>query len=105
MKEKLAKKNKSLKSAIERYNTYSRFIESYAKTKSLDEYAEYVRLTMGNSADGLSEHYERLLYSYEHGYPDALLSNLYDRLLAADEYKKKVTEELKALLREYEGKA
>lgn len=97
MKDALARKNKSVKAAIERYNTYARFVEAYTKTKSLDAYANHVRLSHNGE---YSEMYEHMLYCYDHGNSEPLLSNLYDRLLAADEYKKKVTEELRALLRE-----
>jgi histone acetyltransferase (RNA polymerase elongator complex component) len=100
MKDALERKNKSLKLAIERYNTYKTFIEKYKTTKSLDEYVTFITGTFSSLSESLVEHYEKMIYHYKNGNSEPLLSNLYDRLLAADEYKQKVTEELKSLLRE-----
>lgn len=98
--ESLNKKNKSLKLAIERYNTYKAFVDTYKTTKSLSDYAEHVRRTTASLSEDLAAHYESMIYSYEHGNVSPLLENLYDRLLAADEHKVKVADELKSLLRE-----
>lgn len=100
MNDKLSKKSKSLKQAIERYNLYAGFVEQYTKTKTLDEYIDHVKSNANTLSEGMVEYYDKLIYSYKHGNSEPLLSNLYDRLLAADEYKKKVAEELKSLLRE-----
>ena len=75
-------------------------VDTYKKTRSLDEYVVHVRNTTANLSEGLVAHYERMIYSYNNGNPSPLLENLYDRLLAADEYKTKVADELKSLLRE-----
>lgn len=99
-KEALNKKRKSLKLAIERYNEYKRFVDVYKNNKSLDEYVEHVRRISTTLSESLVEHYERMICTYKEGNSGPLLSNLYDRLLAADEYKQKITEELKSLLRE-----
>ena len=99
-KEALNKKRKSLKLAIERYNEYKRFVDVYKTNKSLDEYIEYIRRITTTLSESLIEHYERMICTYKEGNSCPLLSNLYDRLLAADEYKQKITEELKSLLRE-----
>ena len=99
-KEALNKKRKSLKIAIERYNEYKRFVDVYKTNKSLDEYVEHIRRISTTLSESLIEHYERMICTYKEGNSGPLLSNLYDRLLAADEYKQKITEELKSLLRE-----
>ena len=99
-KEALNKKRKSLKLAIERYNEYKRFVDVYKTNKSLDEYVEHIRRISTTLSESLIEHYERMICTYKEGNSGPLLSNLYDRLLAADEYKQKITEELKSLLRE-----
>ena len=99
-KEALNKKRKSLKLAIERYNEYKRFVDVYKTNKSLDEYVEHIRQISTTLSESLIEHYERMICTYKEGNSGPLLSNLYDRLLAADEYKQKITEELKSLLRE-----
>lgn len=99
-KDALTRKNKSLKSAIERYNTYKRYVDLYKSTKSLDEYASYVKDAASSMSEGLVEYYESMVRSYESGNYEPLLSHLYDRLLAADEHRAKVATELKTLLRE-----
>ena len=99
-KEALNKKRKSLKLAIERYNEYKHFVDVYKANKSLDEYVEHIRRISTTLSESLIEHYERMISTYKEGNSGPLLSNLYDRLLAADEYKQKITEELKSLLRE-----
>ena len=99
-KEALNKKRKTLKSAIDRYDEYKHFVDVYKMTKSLDEYVEHIRKISTTLSEGLLDHYERMIATYKEGNHEPLLSNLYDRLLAADEYKQKITEELKSLLRE-----
>ena len=99
-KETLNKKRKSLKLAIERYDEYKHFVDTYKATKSLDEYIAYIRRISTTLSDNLLENYEKMIAVYNNGNHEPLLSNLYDKLLAADEYKYKITEELKSLLRE-----
>ena len=70
------------------------------EAKSLDEYIEHIRRVSTTLSESLIEHYERMICTYKEGNSGPLLSNLYDRLLAADEYKQKITEELKSLLRD-----
>lgn len=96
----LTKKNKSLKSAIERYKTFKEYVEIYKLTKSLDKYAEYIINETANMKESLADYYKSMISSYESGNIEPLLSHLYDRLLAADEYKRKVSEELKLMLKE-----
>lgn len=98
MEDKISKKSKALKLAIERYNMYKRFADSYKETKSLEEYIDHIKQT--NSSIKLAESYEPLFRSYEYGNVEPLLSHLFERLLAADEYKTKLAKELKTLLRE-----
>jgi predicted solute-binding protein len=100
MNSKLDKKSKSLKLAIEKYNEYKSFVDVYNKTKSLDSYIEFINKTINTLSEDLSERYEKMIYIYNNGNKEPLLSNLYDRLLAADENKNKIADELKALLRE-----
>jgi len=96
----LTRKNKSLKSAIERYKTYKNFVEVYKFTKSLDSYAEYIRGEISSVKEGIADYYKSMISSYENGNSEPLLAHLYDRLLAADEHKRKVSDELKLLLKE-----
>ena len=100
MKDKLIKKNKSLKLAIERYDMYKNFVQLYKKTKSLDEYVTHVRSAYTGLSEETTQKYEFMIYWYNHGNPEPLLSNLYGKLLAADEYKTKTANELKSLLKE-----
>lgn len=100
-KEELTRKNKSLKQAIERYETYKRFVETYKTSKSLDEYAMHVKMITANASDTVIAHYDDIINMYKHGNSEPLLTSLYDKLLAADEYKAKVADEIKTLLREH----
>jgi DNA-binding SARP family transcriptional activator len=100
MKEILAKKKKTLESAIDRFNEYKKFVDHYNSTKSLDMYVEFIGRASNTFSEGLSEHYDNLIRLYQNGNEKPLLSNLYDRLLAADEYKNKIADELTNLLRE-----
>ena len=100
MKDELTKKSKSLKAAIERFNTFNRFVEIYKSTRSLDEFVTFTRLTYSTlSEDSVNKH-ERMIYAYELGDSTALLTDLYDRLLSADDYKNKLADEIKNMLRE-----
>ena len=98
MEDKISKKSKALRLAIERYNMYQKFANIYKETNKLDDYIEHVKQTSSNSS--LIDHYESLFRSYEYGNVEPLLSNLFERLLAADEYKNKLAKELKTLLKE-----
>lgn len=100
MKDKLIKKNKSLKLAIEHYNLFQSFINTYKKTKSLDDYVEHLKSTSGGLSEDTVDRYKSMIYRYEHGNAEPLLSNLYNRLLAVDEYKNKLANEIKLLLKE-----
>lgn len=93
------KKKKSLESAISRYNEYKLYVDEYKTTKKLDLYVEHINSISADFSDGLLEYYENMIRLYKEGNDRQLLSNLYDRLLAADDYKNKVAEELKQLLR------
>lgn len=104
MKDRIEKKSKSLKSAIERYNEYKHFVDCYKSSNNLDAYVDHIHNTSKSLSKSLLEKYEQMIYDYKRGNIEPLLSNLYDRLLAADEYKEKVSNELKVLLREYENK-
>jgi hypothetical protein len=104
MKDRIEKKSKSLKSAIERYNEYKRFVDCYKSNNNLDAYIEHIRSSTKSLSKNLLEKYDQMIDCYKCGNIEPLLSNLYDRLLAADEYKEKVSNELKVLLREYENK-
>ena len=99
-KEALSKKNKSLKMAIERCNMYKQFVETYKESKSLDEYATHIKMLSANASESTIAHYDEMINSYKHGNDAPLLSNLYDRLLAADEYQVKLSHELKDMLKE-----
>lgn len=100
MKDKLSKKSKSLKSAIEKYDQLKLFVDHYNKTNSLDIYIEYLTQSSGSMSIAANEHLEKMILHYNNGNKEPLLSYLYDRLLAADDYKKKLSEELKLVLRE-----
>lgn len=99
-KQMLSKKSKSLKSAIERYNMYKRFVDTYNKNKSLDEYINHLSFVNVNASSDTLIYYEGLIKDYESGNHEPLLTNLYNKLLAADECKTKAAEELKSYLRE-----
>ncbi len=100
MKDKISKKHDSLKLAIERYNMYAKFVEAYTKTKTLDDYISHIKSVSSTYSEDMMAHYESMFRSYDLGNVEPLLSNLYDRLLAADEYKNKLANELKTLLKE-----
>lgn len=102
MNAELEKKTKSLKSAIDRYDTYKRLTDSYNTNNNLDEYIAFIQESSKTMSESLLEHYNKLIYSYNCGNVEPLLSNLYDRLLDADERKNRLSIELKDLLRDYE---
>lgn len=98
MKDELLKKNKSLKKAIEKYNMYKRFVDLYNRNKSLDEYINHIRLSNANAGDDVIMHYENMIRSHDNGNDEPLLTNLYNKLLAADDDKNKLSNELKTVL-------
>jgi len=99
MNKELDRKNKSLKLAIERYNTLKEFIDEYNEKKSLCKYVEHIRCGYSNMSESMKQYYDKLITSYNAGNHEPLLSNLYNRLLDADEHKSKVASELKTLLK------
>lgn len=100
MKDKIANKNKALKSAIERYSKYKRFVDNYNYSKSVDEYITYLSLSMANSSDEAKNKFDSMVRSHKLGNDEPIVSHMYERLLAADEYQRKVADELKSLLKE-----
>lgn len=99
MNQNLNKKSNSLKNAIDRYNTFKKFVDLYKSTESLDEYVEYIKSTSVNISENMSDYYDSIIGSYKRGNSEPLLSNLYNRLLDADERKNKIAEELKQVLK------
>lgn len=100
MKELINKKTKTLKLAIEKYNMYKRFADKYNESKSLEEYINHILLINANASTDVLVKYESMIRLYRNGDDSQLLNNLFEHLLNADEYKTKVADELKALLRE-----
>lgn len=100
IKDKINAKNKALKSAIERYNVYERFVSNYKKSKSVEEYITYISNLSSGMSDDTRDRFNSMIRSHELGNDEPILSHMYERLLAADEYKRKVADELKSLLRE-----
>lgn len=100
MNELIAKKTKSLKNANERYKLYKRFVDLYSKTKSLDEYVKYLELNFSNLNEGLLKYYESMISAYRAGDDSKLVSNLFERLLGADDNRTKIADEVKSLLGE-----
>lgn len=100
MEDKLSKKSKRLKIAIENYNKYKSFADSYAITHSLDEYISYIKEDTSNMTISLNEKYSRLIWHYNNGNHQPLLSNLYERILALDELKNNIASDIKILLSE-----
>lgn len=98
-KQSLSKKSRTLKLAIERFNMYKRFVDTYNKSKSLDEYINHLSLVNVNASNDTLIYYEGLIKEYELGNHEPLLTNLYNKLLAADECKTKTAEDLKSYLR------
>lgn len=99
-KEVIKKKSNSLKSAIKRYNEYKLFVDKYKATKSLDDYIDHIRRMSTTYSKDVLERYEKMIMQYNNGNFEPLLKNLYDRLLTTDEYQKKISSELKSLLRD-----
>ena len=91
MRDELTRKKQALESCLERYNEYKRFADVYKHTKSLEEYAS--KLSNSHKLDA-----EEALRAYESGNSTLLLQDLYDRLLAEEELKNKLSYELKQLL-------
>lgn len=100
MEDRLSKKSKRLKIAIENYNKYKSFADDYSKTHSLDKYISHIMEDSHNMTTGLSEKYMRLIMSYNNGNYQPLLSNLYERILALDELRKSIASDIKTLLSE-----
>lgn len=100
MKDIIERKSKSLKAAIDRYNTYKRFIDSYKKTKRLDDYITYIRLNMSSMSESVAKYYEKIISDSERGESAKLITNLFDKYLDAAEHKDKVSDELKSVLSE-----
>lgn len=100
MEDKLSKKIKRLKIAIENYNKYKSFADSYAKTHSLDDYISFIKEDTPNMAISLNEKYNKLIWHYNNGNHQPLLSNLYERILALDELRKSIASDVKILLSE-----
>ena len=100
MKSELSKKRDSLKSAIDRYNMYSSFVDVYKTSKKLDPFIEYIKSGYSNLSEDSIAHYDELFRLYNSGNVEPLLVNLYNRLLSADENKNKIANELKTILRE-----
>lgn len=100
MEDKLSKKSKRLKIAIENYNKYKSFADSYAKTHSLDDYISFIKEDTPNMAISLNEKYNKLIWHYNNGNHQPLLSNLYERILALDELRKNIASDVKILLSE-----
>jgi hypothetical protein len=99
-KDKLSRKRDSLKSAIERYNLYDSFVKSYNTTNSLDAYVLYIKSLCENCSDSLAKKYESMIYAYNNGDNSAMLSHLFNKLLAADEDKNRIASEIKLILSE-----
>jgi hypothetical protein len=100
MEDKLSKKSKRLKTAIENYNKYKSFADSYAKTHSLDDYISFIKEDTTNMTTSLNEKYNKLILHYNNGNHQPLLSNLYERILALDEIQKRIASDIKTLLSE-----
>ena len=100
MEDKLSKKSKRLKIAIENYNKYKSFADTYAKTHSLDDYIEFIREDSKNMTVSLYEKYVKLIMHYKNGNHQPLLSNLYERILALDELRSSIARDVKSLLSE-----
>ena len=99
-KDKLSKKRDSLKSAIERYNLYNSFVKSYNATNSLDAYILYIKSLCENCSDNLVKKYTDMIDTYNNGDNSTLLSHLFNKLLAADEDKNRIANEIKLMLSE-----
>ena len=100
MKELIAKKTKSLKNANERYKLYKRFVDLYNRTGLLDEYVQYLKLNSSNLNESLLKYYENIINEYQSGNNSKLVSNLFERLLNADDNRNKIAAEVKSLLGE-----
>lgn len=100
MDEKLSKKSKRLKIAIENYNLYKGFADKYAKTHSLNDYIQFIKEDFKNMPASLREKYNKLILHYGNGNHQPLLSNLYERILSLDELQKSIASDIKALLSE-----
>lgn len=100
MEDKLSKKSKRLKIAIDNYNMYKGFADTYAKTHSLEDYIKFIREDTQNMTISLNEKYAKLILHYNNGNHQPLLSNLYERILALDELRNSIANDIKVLLSE-----
>lgn len=96
--ENLDKKKKSLKSAIDRCAMYESFVNEYKEKKTMNLYIMHIKDTMHTLSESMADHYNTMISQYKRGNVEPLLSNLYDRLLFADENKTRLAEELKSML-------
>ena len=96
--ENLDKKKKSLKSAIDRCVMYESFVNEYKEKKTMNLYVKHIKDTMHTLSESMADHYNTMISQYKRGNVEPLLSNLYDRLLFADENKTRLAEELKSML-------
>lgn len=104
MNNDLDKKSKCLKLAIERYNMFKDFIDEFNTNHLLTKYVTHINNTSHTLSESMKQYYDKLITSYNDGNYEPLLSNLYNRLLDADEHKSKVASELKSMLNAYESK-
>lgn len=100
MEDKLNRKSKRLKIAIENYNRYKSFADAYEKTHSLDDYISFIKEDTQNMTISLNEKYNKLIMQYNNGNHQPLLSNLYERILALDELRRNIASDVKTLLSE-----
>ena len=104
MNKELDRKSKCLKLAIERYNMLKEFIDEYNSSHIMTKYINHINSTSHTLSESMKQYYDKLIASYNDGNYEPLLSNLYNRLLDADEHKSKVASELKSMLNSYESK-
>lgn len=100
MKHEISRKSKSLKQAIERCNMYKRFVDMYNRTHMMDEYIRHLQMINTGASDTTLAYYDDLINAYKNGNNEPLLANLYEKLLSADELKRRLADELKDILRE-----
>ena len=98
MNKDLDKKSKSLKQAIERYNMFKDFIDEFNSSHKMNKYIIHINNTSQQMSESMKQYYNKLITSYDDGDYEPLLSNLYNRLLDADEHKEKIALELKSML-------
>lgn len=90
---------KQLKSAMDKYNFYNEFVNEYKEKKTLNLYILHINhILEGCISESMSDNYKSMIRSYNRGNVEPLLSNLYNKLLAADDAKTKAAEEVKKSL-------